>query len=294
MSKKAKIIRRTIWGGGLALALGVALWATGHSESGAPLAAIAGIFGLLGCYELSSMGALKGFRIQKPLLAAGVITLLVSFEAGGLLPALFAVPVADKLTPHFAWLLLGVPAVIAAFWVDRAHPSPFGLQLRIVAAAGLSIWVGFAFGSMHELWSIVGQSAFVCLLVLSKIGDVAGYYVGSAIGKSHPFKGISPGKTTAGCNASLLVTIVTAIGMNMAGWLAPEISALWAVGLFGAAINIAAQAGDLFESWIKRRSGVKDSGTWFGPSGGVLDLVDSLLFTIPAALLCWPLLLCAG
>jgi phosphatidate cytidylyltransferase len=147
---------------------------------------------------------------------------------------------------------------------------------------------------MHHLWSIVGQSAFVCLLILSKIGDIAGYYVGSAIGKSHPFRGISPGKTTAGCVASLLVTIAATVGMQRVGWMAPQADALWAVVVFGAAINVAAQAGDLFESWIKRRSGVKDSGTWFGPSGGVLDLVDSLLFTIPVALIAWPLLTGTG
>jgi phosphatidate cytidylyltransferase len=59
----------------------------------------------------------------------------------------------------------------------------------------------------------------------------------------------------------------------------------------GAAVNLAAQAGDLLESWIKRGAGVKDSGTWFGPSGGVLDLVDSLLLAVPAALLVWPIAL---
>ena len=291
MSKKAKIIRRTVWGGGLALALGLALWATGESEIGAPLAAIAGAFGLLGCYELASMGALRGFRIQTPLLAAGVITLLVSLEAGGLLPSLLEQPIRDNVSPHLALVLLGVPATLALL---PRGPSPIPLPIRLVAAAGLSLWVGYAFGCMHHLWSIVGQSAFVCLLILSKIGDIAGYYVGSAIGKSHPFRGISPGKTTAGCVASLLVTIAATVGMQRVGWMAPQADALWAVVVFGAAINVAAQAGDLFESWIKRRSGVKDSGTWFGPSGGVLDLVDSLLFTIPVALIAWPLLTGTG
>ena len=295
-TKKAKIIRRTIWGGGLAVALGLALWATGNSESGAPLAVIAGVFGLLGCYELSMMGALVTFRIATPLLAAGIITLLVSLESGGLLPEALATPVAEYFTAHFALVLLAVPALLTLL---PRGASPFGLPLRMVAAAGLSLWVGYAFGVMHQLWDArdglgMGQSGFVCLLVLSKIGDIAGYYVGSAIGKSHPFKRISPGKTTAGCNASLIVSMATAMLMVRAGWLVPDYDPLWAGAAFGAVINLAAQAGDLFESWIKRRSGVKDSGTWFGPSGGVLDLVDSLLFTIPVALLTWPILLGAG
>ena len=60
--------------------------------------------------------------------------------------------------------------------------------------------------------------------------------------------------------------------------------------LAGATINVAGQAGDLLESRVKRAAGVKDSGTTFGPSGGMLDLVDSLLLTLPAAILVWPVL----
>ena len=55
-------------------------------------------------------------------------------------------------------------------------------------------------------------------------------------------------------------------------------------------MNLASQAGDLLESVVKRRAGVKDSGTLFGPSGGVLDVVDSLLLSVPTALATWPLL----
>jgi phosphatidate cytidylyltransferase len=55
-------------------------------------------------------------------------------------------------------------------------------------------------------------------------------------------------------------------------------------------LNVAAQAGDLLESALKRRCGVKDSATTFGPSGGVLDLVDSLTCVAPLALVAGPLL----
>ncbi|MEZ5975174.1 MAG: phosphatidate cytidylyltransferase [Planctomycetota bacterium] len=108
-----------------------------------------------------------------------------------------------------------------------------------------------------------------------------------------PFPRLSPGKTTAGC-----------VGSFAAGTLAglccrpvepcrarPRRACRGSGGaLAGALINIAAQAGDLYESHWKRRTGVKDSGTWFGPSGGVLDLVDSLLFTAPVAAITWPAL----
>ena len=58
----------------------------------------------------------------------------------------------------------------------------------------------------------------------------------------------------------------------------------------GLVVNLTAQAGDLLESRFKRRAQVKDSGTTFGPSGGMLDLVDSLLLSAPLVALLWPLL----
>jgi CDP-diglyceride synthetase len=59
--------------------------------------------------------------------------------------------------------------------------------------------------------------------------------------------------------------------------------------LLGGLVNLAAQAGDLSESWVKRRAGVKDSSTLLGPSGGVLDVIDSLLLAAPVALVAWSL-----
>jgi phosphatidate cytidylyltransferase len=59
-------------------------------------------------------------------------------------------------------------------------------------------------------------------------------------------------------------------------------------------VNLASQAGDLLESKVKRTAGVKDSGALFGPSGGFLDLTDSLLLSVPVALIVWPLLFTAN
>ena len=64
----------------------------------------------------------------------------------------------------------------------------------------------------------------------------------------------------------------------------------WGALAAGATLNIAAQAGDLLKSWTKRRAGVKDSSTIFGPAGGLLDQVDSLLLTVPMSLATWPIL----
>jgi phosphatidate cytidylyltransferase len=135
-----------------------------------------------------------------------------------------------------------------------------------------------------------GAAGLVALIVLSKVGDVAGYYVGNAIGRTHPFSRISPGKTTAGCVGSFVAGAAAGAACVAVGLLPAEPWG-WAGGLLaGGTVNLVSQAGDLLESAVKRWAGVKDSGTVLGPAGGLLDLVDSLLLSVPAAALVWPLL----
>ena len=150
--------------------------------------------------------------------------------------------------------------------------------LLVASILGLAwIWYGFS------------HLGLVALIAICKLGDSAGYYVGSTLGKHHPFKTISPGKTTEGCLGSFVVAALSTLAFVKLGWL-PGDSTLGAL-LAGAAVSIAAQASDLLESWVKRKAGVKDSGHWFGPSGGMLDLVDSFFLATPVALVLWPILL---
>lgn len=156
----------------------------------------------------------------------------------------------------------------------------------------LALWIGpllaLPLPWLWHVWNDWGTRGLVALVVLAKVGDIVGYYVGSSIGVRHPFPRISPGKTVAGCWASFAAGTLAGGVLVQAGVLPVGPYGVWGGLTAGAAVNLAAQAGDLLESWIKRGAGVKDSGTWFGPSGGVLDLVDSLLLAVPAALLVWP------
>jgi CDP-diglyceride synthetase len=159
----------------------------------------------------------------------------------------------------------------------------------------LALWIGpllaLPLPWLWHVWHDWGTRGLVALVLLAKVGDIVGYYVGSSIGVRHPFPRISPGKTVAGCWASFVAGTLAGGALVQAGVLPVGPYGVWGGLTAGAAVNLAAQAGDLLESWIKRGAGVKDSGTWFGPSGGVLDLVDSLLLAVPAALLVWPLVL---
>ncbi len=163
---------------------------------------------------------------------------------------------------------------------------------ELALAIGLAVWVIVPLPTLVRVWLDFGERGLVALIVLSKIGDNAGYFFGNWLGRHHPFPSISPGKTTEGCVASFVAGVLAGVGVVAFGLLEARADCgapAWLVGaLAGASINLAAQAGDLFESWVKRRAGVKDASTWFGPSGGMLDLVDSLLFSVPMALCTWP------
>ena len=158
---------------------------------------------------------------------------------------------------------------------------------RLLIAVGLCLWIIPPLAMLWSFWHSWGMGALIGMLALSKIGDSAGYYVGGAIGRSHPFPSISPGKTTAGCVASFVAAVALGAILSAAGVLPAGHTGLRSGLILGGLTNLAAQAGDLFESWVKRRAAVKDSSTVFGPSGGLLDQLDSLLFSIPVASFTW-------
>ncbi|MFT5049462.1 MAG: phosphatidate cytidylyltransferase [Chlamydiales bacterium] len=275
-SKRAKVWRRTRVGGTIAGVVGLLLWVSSFPV-GAPLVLIVGgLLALGGILETVRMGALD--------LRMGLVASLV-----GLAGVVYFLTRQDSLGQTEA-LLAATSCAAAGALLAAAGRGPRAGRPSIGLPTGLLFLVALALPGLYAVRLGYGGAGLVALLVLAKAGDIAGYYVGNAIGKSHPFPNISPGKTTAGCVGSLVAGTLCGLALQLGGSF-PE--ARWGVasGLCaGALINVAAQAGDLFESWVKRRVGIKDSGTWFGPSGGVLDLVDSFLFAVPLTWVAWPYL----
>lgn len=110
--------------------------------------------------------------------------------------------------------------------------------------------------------------------------DIAAYVVGLAVGRHRLAPRISPGKTWEGSVAGVAAAVAVAlIGGPSLGVLAG------AAMLFGAITSMASQIGDLFESALKRRAGVKDSGALLPGHGGVLDRFDGMLFAAPVGYL---------
>lgn len=224
-----------------------------------------------------------------PQRSSGVARVLLALGYAGVVAAITAVTLEPLEARPTARLVLLVAGVVALAGVPRLVVSTVA-RAEAFALSGLALWLLPPLLGLWSTWRAFGSPGLVALLLLSKIGDTAGYYVGSSLGKTHPFPKISPGKTTAGCVASFVAA--TALGgvCVFAGLLPDGPFGVLGGLAAGAALNLAAQTGDLLESWIKRRVEVKDSSTWFGPSGGLLDQLDSLLLSIPVAVLLFPVL----
>jgi phosphatidate cytidylyltransferase len=129
--------------------------------------------------------------------------------------------------------------------------------------------------------AVTGQFYVLYLIAITKFSDMGAYLTGSAIGKHQMVPHISPKKTWEGFAGALAFSLLASLGLF--ALMPGHLSVLnWTHATFlGLLLGFAAVVGDLAESIIKRSTGVKDSGNFLPGIGGVLDLIDSLLFTAP-------------
>ncbi|MYC28467.1 MAG: hypothetical protein F4X65_00040 [Chloroflexi bacterium] len=136
----------------------------------------------------------------------------------------------------------------------------------------------------------LGRNWLLFALLTTFATDTGAYLVGRTVGRHPMAPKISPNKTWEGAVGGFLGAVLAAVllermfnlGLGNPGWESGWDSAWnWQPLLIGATVGMASQAGDLLESWLKRRSQVKDAGSLMPGHGGILDRLDSLLFTIP-------------
>ena len=189
--------------------------------------------------------------------------------------------------------------------------SPAG---RLFYGVAMAFWLGVAPAWLLYRWRVRGAlltAAVGCIVLLPFwhallylqatpgrllaalgvvwVADTAGYFVGRRFGRRKLAPEISPGKTWAGVWGALAVVPLYWIAVSV---VLPEMGAHWLSGLaWITSMTLLSVVGDLFESWMKRGVGVKDSGRLLPGHGGMLDRVDSLTSTLPFAALYFAFLL---
>lgn len=158
------------------------------------------------------------------------------------------------------------------------------LELRRMVAdtaafiALLVIWVALPLALLQTIRETYGTGALMTMIGLIVVSDSAQYYTGRAFGRRKLAPVISPKKTVEGAIGGAVFGTIA--GVVFAHYFLPTMPILWAV-VMSLLMAIAGMAGDLFESAMKRRVGMKDSGHLIPGHGGILDRIDSWLFAAP-------------
>lgn len=159
-------------------------------------------------------------------------------------------------------------------------PLYAGIALRRAAGTIDAGWLASLARATSPGWDNAprGLAWVLIILLVAWIGDTFAYLVGRTWGRRKLAPQISPGKTMEGAAGGLAGS--AAMGAVGVAFFGLGISSFVGLGI-GLILGLVGQTGDLAESWLKRQVGAKDSGTLIPGHGGVLDRIDTLLFTLP-------------
>ncbi|MGE0336206.1 MAG: phosphatidate cytidylyltransferase [Gammaproteobacteria bacterium] len=242
----------------------LAVWSAGSLPGSA---VFFGAFVLLAAHE---WGALHGWARTPRLLFVSTVAVLCIV---GTLPAV-QIAIARPL-----FLFAGgwwVAVAVMLVQVQRGHdPWPTGAPAWAMLGllALIPCYIALVWLQVHDRW------ALLALFVLVWSADTAAYFAGKRYGVRRLASRLSPGKSWTGAFAA--VGTGFAIGAASAWLPGPGSRSVAALAVAGGIVVVVSIFGDLFESLVKRRSGVKDSGTLLPGHGGVLDRIDSLLAAAP-------------
>jgi len=223
-------------------------------------------------------GALAGIRPAQRWLYVGLV-LGSAYEIG-----LIADSMGGIANPH-SWMETSVYGASTAFWLLLALPwLTRQWQVRSPLALGAAGWM-----VLVPAWLAVARmqsepERLLAVLWIIWIADTAAYLAGRAWGRHRLAPTVSPAKTwegVAGACAAVAVYYV-ALSIFVPDWRG------WRGAVLFAGITLMSIVGDLYESWIKRQAGVKDSGALLPGHGGVLDRIDSMNSSMPFAALLLP------
>lgn len=272
---------RTVCGALLIIGIGLLVLADNALFKGKPLGtAIMVLVSLMGWLEFSRITGICGIEAKshRGLHYLGMASVLF-FAFLAWISGSFQLPGGEG-----PWMLGGfaVPVLVGfSLVVFREHFDRFYITL-LETILGVILF-GFLFSYFIRIYRISGWEGpvFWAILVAGVKGnDTAAYYVGKKWGRRHIFK-VSPNKTLEGSLGAFIFSVAYfAMAAGILSSRSPNSFFPWPGGiLFGMIISVVSQLGDLGESLMKRVYRIKDSGRLLPEFGGVLDMIDSLIFT---------------
>ena len=217
-----------------------------------------------GLYEYFVMLEKKGINIYK----------YFGIGIGTIIP----LSIVLRFEPTKSWeLLFIVLALLFLILMQFKRRNNSGVIVDISTTLFGILYVSWFFSFLIKIRYLESGLAFLAaLLIITKLGDIGAYLVGSNFGKHLLIPRISPNKTIEGSLGGLAFSVIGALACNV--FLGFNYFHLILIGL---SLGVLGQLGDLSESLLKRDCQVKDSGNLFPGMGGVLDEIDSLLFAGP-------------
>ena len=267
------------------------------SMPGLVLAVLAILTAAMAGDELAAMFTSAASKVDRgTLLIASVVMVAITVA-----PALWQDYPADCVLGRFGFGLAGLVAgLVILVLSEMANYQGIGqgrgevierLGVSAFALVYLNILFTFLIAHRYLGGNAVGVMTIVTMLTTVKMSDAAAYFAGKSFGTIKLAPALSPGKTIQGSLGGLLGGC---LGAGLIVWfispvlLGVELGKPWCwVFLYGILVTLAGMFGDLAESLLKRDSGTKDSSTWLPGLGGILDVVDSLVFAAPVSFLLW-------
>ena len=236
-------------------------------------------------FEFFTMVRHRGILVHRPLsIALGVIfTGLVAWRSlvePGLVPTPILGPGATAIS--WMWDIFWPATVVIIFIRQFTRENTFealgGVATTLFGLAYVAALFSYLF-YLRAMDAEQGAWLVFYLILVTKMGDAGAYVIGNLIGRHILMPRISPRKTIEGFVSAVLVSGITAVmARSMLGAAGITAPLSFLLGIF---LGICGQLGDLAESLLKRDCQVKDSGVLVPGLGGVLDVIDSLLFTAP-------------
>ena len=235
--------------------------------------------GLIEFYDLArkiGLACFKGWGIFGGLL---LMTSTFLYLSGVVIPT--SIPPAEANDFETSFLILFVLGLCIRQFLSKSNPEAITAISTTLFGLMYVPWLLNFIQKINFYPEVEGQFYVLYFILVTKFSDLGAYVTGSLFGKHKMIPRISPGKTWEGFGGAIVISTAASVGY---AWVArehlPEMTWVHAV-ILGVVLSSAAVVGDLIESLFKREAGVKDSGRFFPGIGGILDLMDSLLFNAP-------------